>query len=231
MKRLPSQNWSASVLERVPNFTDGKEAGTKAFVSSRSGYYVWKYYDNWETNFNNGALNTSDKPLFKIEEVLLNYAECKWEQGQFGQGIADLTINKLRARASVASMNVAGIDGNFDPKRDQSVDPVLWEIRRERMVELMGEGFGFDDIRRWKKAPWYVNRQAYGMWINKSIISGDLLNLETKIADKSGLTEGYRFLYNDPVKDGRGWMDKYYLFQIPTNEIALNPKLIQNPGY
>lgn len=231
MKRLPSQNWSASVLQHVPNFTDGKEAGTKAFVSCRSGYYVWKYYDNWETNFNNGALNTSDKPLFKIEEVLLNYAECKFEQGQFGQGIADQTINKLRTRASVAPMNVTAIDANFDPARDQSVDPVLWEIRRERMIELMGEGFGFDDVRRWKKAPWYINRQPYGMWIDKSAISGDLLNPDTKYADKSGMVEGYRFLYNDAVKDGKGWLDKYYLYQVPTNEIALNPELTQNPGY
>ena len=27
---------------------------------------------------------------------------------------------------------------------------VLWEIRRERIIELMGEGFGFYDIRRWR---------------------------------------------------------------------------------
>lgn len=29
-------------------------------------------------------------------------------------------------------------------------------------------------------------------------------------------------MYNDPVKAGKGWLDKYYLYQIPTNEIALN---------
>ena len=38
-------------------------------------------------------------------------------------------------------------------------------------------------------------------------------------------------MYNDPVKTGKGWLEKYYLYQIPTNEIALNPNLKQNPGW
>lgn len=231
MKRLPGQNWSASLLPRIPNFSDGKATTTKAYVSCRSGYYVWKYYDQWETNFNNGALNTSDKPIFKIEEILLNYAECMWEQSKFNQGVVDITINKLRSRAGVSPMIVANISANFDPSRDQTVDPVLWEIRRERMVELMGEGFGFDDVRRWKKAAWYINRQDYGMWIPKSEITGSLLNISTGYADNTGMTQGYRYLYNDPVKDGKGWLDKYYLYQVPTSEITLNPALTQNPGW
>lgn len=231
MKRLPAQNWSASLVPRIPNFTDGKAATTKAFVACRSGYYVWKYYDQWELNSNLASLNTSDKPIFKIEEILLNYAECLWEQGGFNQAIADATINKLRTRAGVAPMTVAAIDAGFDPARDQTVDPVLWEIRRERMVELMGEGFGFDDVRRWKKAAWYINKQDYGMWIPKTEISGTLLNMSTGNADNTGMTEGYRFLYGDPVKSSKGWLDKYYLYQVPTNEIALNPELKPNPGW
>ncbi|MFV0606177.1 MAG: RagB/SusD family nutrient uptake outer membrane protein [Niabella sp.] len=231
MKRLPAQNWAASLQARCPNFSDGKASTTKAYNSCRSGYYVWKYYDQWETNFNGGALNTSDKPIFKIEEILLNYAECKWEQGAFDQTVADATINKLRTRAGVASMIVATIGTDFDPARDTEVDPVLWEIRRERMIELMGEGFGFDDVRRWAKAAWYINRQDYGMWIAKTEINGSLLNQTTGYADNTGMTVGYRYLYNDPVKDGKGWLDKYYLYQVPTNEIALNPNLTQNDGY
>lgn len=231
MKRLPTQNWAASLVPKIPNFADGTAGTTKAFVACRSGYYVWKYYDQWETNSNVAALNTADKPIFKIEEVLLNYAECKWEQGQYDQQVADQTINKLRTRAGMAPMIVGAINASFDPSRDQTVDPLLWEIRRERMVELMGEGFGFDDVRRWKKAEWYVNRQDYGMWIKKSDITGFVVNLSTGYADNTGMTEGYRYLYNDPVKDGKGWLEKYYLYQIPTTEISLNPALQQNPGW
>ena len=63
-------------------------------------------------------------------------------------------------------MDVSQVDANFDPNRDPRVDPVLWEIRRERMIELMGEGFGFYDVRRWKVADWYVNKLQYGQWGN-----------------------------------------------------------------
>ena len=70
-------------------------------MTCRSGYYVWKNWDNWETSFNNGNLNTADKPIFKIEEVLLNEAEAKFELGVFDQGVADKTINKLRDRAGI----------------------------------------------------------------------------------------------------------------------------------
>ena len=45
------------------------------------------------------------------------------------------------------------------------------------------------------------------------------------------MTEGYIYLFNDPVKDGKGWLEKYYLYQVPLEEIALNPNLTQNPGW
>ncbi len=233
MKRLPAQNWGASLLAYVPNLQNGIAAqGTNAaaYVACRSGYYVYKNWNQWETNFNQGALNTSDKPIFKIEEVLLNYAECKWEQGQFNQAIADMSINKLRERAGIDPMIVAEIDANFDPKRDTTVDPVLWEIRRERMIELMGEGFGFDDVRRWKKAPWYINRQQLGMWIQQSRVNESLWDENTHLPTRAK-SEGYIYLWADPIVEGKGWLDKYYLYQIPTDEIVLNPALTQNPGY
>ena len=234
MKRLPGQNWGATLLAYIPNLQNGIPAqGTKhqAFVACRSGYYVWKNWDQWETNFNNGALNTADKPIFKIEEVLLNYAECKWEQSAFTQAVADETINKLRRRAGVAAMTVSAIDANFDPKRDPSIDPVLWEIRRERIIELMGEGFGFDDVRRWKVAPWFVNQQQLGMWIQQSKVTESLWDETTHLPVKTK-TAGYIYLWADPKVEGKGWLDKYYLYQIPTSEIVLNPKLKpNNPGW
>ena len=251
MKRLPGQNWSASLVRRVPNLQggaqytiEGKKYGPHAYVASRSGYYVWKNWDNWEENYNNAQVNTADKPVFKIEEVLLNYAEAMFETNQFTQTIADETINKLRKRAGVADMVVAQIDGNFDPKRGKYypkgndngilVDPVLWEIRRERIIELMGEGFGFYDVRRWRMAPWFVNMQQKGMWISKTELSSlTLLNEMTGTSDgaNGSMTEGYIYLFNDPLKEGKGWLEKYYLYQVPLEEIALNPNLTQNPGW
>lgn len=240
MKRLPGQNWSASLVPEIPRL------GTGAFVTCRSGYYVWKNWSNWEQNFNQGNMNTSDKPIFKIEEVLLNDAEAHFELGTFSQDIADKTINKLRERANVAKMEVDEIDDSFDPNRGKyypknntagiSVNPVLWEIRRERIIELMGEGFGFYDIRRWRMAPWFLNKPATGVWMSKEQAKKNnmtLFNPETGYSDgiNGNMTEGNIFLFNDPVKEGKGWLEKYYLYQVPTSEILLNPELIQNPGW
>ena len=227
-KVFPLMNWSASIVLSFPNLST---KSSQQFLSCRGGYYFYKNYNTWDLCSNLGSTNTADKPIFKIEEILLNEAEAQFELGQFSQGIADKTINKLRPRAKVANMVVANIDGNFDPNRDPSVNPVLWEIRRERIIELLGEGFGFYDIRRWKEAPWFVNKQQYGMWATKAQVgTGTLLNTTTKLSDPT-LTESYIYLFNDPIKDGKGWLDKYYLYQIPTNAIQLNPKLTQNPGW
>lgn len=240
MKRLPGQNWSASLVPEIPRL------GTGAFVTCRSGYYVWKNWSQWEKSFNNGAQNTADKPIFKIEEVLLNYAEAMFEAGQFNQPVADITINKLRDRAGVAQMVVADINDSFDPNRGKYypkgndngilVDPVLWEIRRERIIELMGEGFGFYDIRRWRMAPWFLNKTATGLWLSKEKAAAagyTLYNTETGYSDGATGTmkEGYLYLFNDPLKEGKGWLEKYYLYQVPTTEILLNPALEQNPGW
>lgn len=240
MKRLPGQNWSASLVPEIPRL------GTGAFVTCRSGYYVWKNWDNWETSFNNGNLNTADKPIFKIEEVLLNEAEAKFELGSFDQSVADKTINKLRDRAGIAKMVVADIDAGFDPNRGKyypknndagiQVDPVLWEIRRERIIELMGEGFGFYDVRRWRMAPWFLNKPATGIWTTKEMASTNsmtLYNPQTGYSDgtNGSLAEGNIYLFNDPLKEGKGWLEKFYLYQVPTTEILLNPELEQNPGW
>lgn len=172
--------------------------------------------------------------------------EAKFELGNFDQGVADKTINKLRERAGVAKMVVAEIDANFDPNRGKyypknndagvEVDPVLWEIRRERIIELMGEGFGFYDIRRWRMAPWFLNRPATGIWMSKAdALSNNmtLYNPETGYSDGTSgtMSEGYLYLFNDPLKEGKGWLEKYYLYQVPTTEILLNPSLEQNPGW
>ena len=41
--------------------------------------------------------------------------------------------------------------GNPNVSGDYEVSPILWEIRRERRVELVYEGIRFDDLRRWGK--------------------------------------------------------------------------------
>jgi len=79
-----------------------------------------------------------------------------------------MTINKLRNRnikknnagsnlVKLPPMTISGtsvLAGGVeivDPDRDPTVSPLIWEIRRERCVELMFEGFRKNDLKRWNK--------------------------------------------------------------------------------
>ena len=42
------------------------------------------------------------------------------------------------------------------------------------------------------------------------------------------MKEGYSYVEADPVQQGKGWLEKYYLYQVPTNEIVINPNLAPN---
>lgn len=235
-KTLPMLQWAGQILREIPHFRENAYGMGQGFMTSYGGYYVWKYYNTTTPVNSAGSLNSTDFPLFRMGEVMVNYAEAAFELGKFSQQIADATINVLRDRAHVAHMNVAQIDANFDPKRDQTVDPVLWEIRRERRVELMFEGFRNDDLRRWKKGE-YMNKQQLGVYLNKADLEderhrgdeADVADFKLQL-DRAG-NSGRIVFFADPVAVGKGWLDHYYLHPLPSNELLLNKNLEQNLGY
>lgn len=214
-KRLPYLQWAGNVLRTSPHFRKFNEG--QGFVVSQLGYYFYKFYNS--TTDATGFVNTTDAPIFRIEEALLNYAEASYELGEFDQPIADQTINKLRRRVKMPDMVIADIDGSFDLNRDTDIQPVLWEIRRERRVELMGEGFRFNDLRRWKKGN-YLNKQQTGLWVDNTKY-GNALTIA------GGGTEGYVIYNTMPL----GWLDYYYLYPLPADQLVLNSSLVQNTGW
>lgn len=214
-KQLPSRNHAGYILRVSPHFRDFNEGDP--YNVSRTGYKLFKYYNRLH-DIQNRDFN--DAPIFRMGEVLVNYAEAKWELGEFDQSVADMTINKLRERGEVAPMTVSAIGPDFDPTRDPEIDPVLWEIRRERGIELMAEGFRFDDLRRWKKMD-YTDVPKLGRWIKAA-------DVNNRIPIQGGADEGYiQFFTGTPP----AWEDYMYLFPVPSQEIALNPNLEQNTGW
>lgn len=237
--QFPLRTWQPQFLSRVPMIqTSSRSWGP---MRNYGGYYVYMCYNtgNEAAIQAGGTYGVTDFPIFHIEEVMLNYAEVMYELGAFDQSIADQTINKLRARANVAKMVVADINGSFDPDRDPQVNPIAWEIRRERMVELMGEGFGYYDIRRWKRADYYINQRPLGVRVaaaeksdyfgaaSKFITASDVNASASVTSDDVGRV----VCVGDFVKQGKGWQDAYYLNPIPDTQIVLNGNLTQNPGW
>ena len=223
---FPVWSWQPFTIDRMPHIKGA--AGSLAPMSNNTGYYVYMFY-NVETNVIGGAeFSTTDSPIFHIEEVMLNYAEAMYEQGNFDQSVADLTINRLRQRVDMPTMTVSAITEAFDPARDPRVPPVLWEIRRERMVELMGEGFGFHDIRRWKTADWFINPQPLGVRMNEQFRAEMPASMKWMT---TGPDAGRCYKLDAPLSQGKGWKEHYYLYPIPVTQLVLNEQLRQNPGW
>ena len=212
-KTLPDLNWAGKTIKEIPNL---EEAGFNK--SKATGYRIWKHYNQLHSG--RSSADFADAPIFKMSEVLLNYAEAKFEMGEFSQTIADQTINKLRVRADVASMQVSQIDATFDPTSDTDVDPVLFEIRRERAVELMGEGYRRDDLRRWKKMN-YASEVKLGRWINTSDY------VKTYSIQGGGAVGYIKYVHAIPPT----FPEYYYLKPLPSDQTVLNSQLEQNPGW
>lgn len=211
-KNLPDRNWSGRVTGEVPNYNRLVPTQTS------NGYRFWKIWN--EHNYKVSSRDVSDFAIFRMGEVMLNYAEATFEMGQFNQAVASATIDKLRARGGVAPMNLGAINADWDPMRDPSVDPVLWEIRRERAIELMGDGYRTDDLRRWKKMA-YATEVKLGRWEKQS-------DYPIALPIQNDAAEGYIQLVPQTPP---AFPDYYYLYPIPSNEIVLNPQLEQNPGW
>lgn len=177
-----------------------------------TGYNIIKFFSPTAKAFE-PSNSTYGGIVYRYAETLLIYAEAKAELGTITQSDLDQSINLLRDRVGMPHMKleVGFVDPNWT-KWGYTLSPLLQEIRRERRVELGGEGFRNDDLYRWKAAQICDNIETYiGKWD----------------ATKDAYSEVY------PGFTGkRKWDDKLYLRPIPTGELLLNPQLLpQNPGW
>ncbi|MET6997628.1 RagB/SusD family nutrient uptake outer membrane protein [Chitinophaga defluvii] len=194
-----------------------------------TGYTSQKFYTyDLESPTQNAKTWDMITVFFRYGEVLLNYAEAKAELGEFDQAVANITINKLRARASVnmPPLTVSAITTDPDwPDYGYTLLPQIQEIRRERRVELLGEDFRFDDIRRWAAAKLIIGQNFRGAYFEPIMNNGSGKTItkddENYIQPfKTQLPSGYQF---NP--------DKNYLMPFPMNEIVMNLSLTKNPGW
>ena len=236
-----------------------KGTDTKPFNYALSGYSWNKFMDDSKANKPDatwsGSKNITDAPCLRYAEVLLNYAEAAYELhlltgAAFTQADLDKSINLIRARADVnlPALQIVGgqpaINGvTFDdPKRleiEQNADggitdALLWEIRRERRVELCMEGFRLNDLKRWCKLDYLWNGCnpdiRYGSYIRLS----DYPNKAAEVVlEDATATEGY-ILRNTLGQRNRP-IKRNYINPIPSGQITLYKTkgytLSQNPDW
>lgn len=174
--------------------------------------------------------------FFRYTEALLIYAEAKAELGTITQADIDKTINKIRDRVGMIHLNINNITP--DPDWDfPQLSPVINEIRRERRIELAFENQRWDDLARWRAHSVFAGKRPKGIKYIGSNLEGtykDYLGNPTIFVGKNLYVDanGNVDPYQIKFPNGLGFKpERDYLMPIPSDELTLNNKITQNPGW
>lgn len=182
-------------------------------ATANSGYQTHKWAVERQVA---DRYESMDFPVIRYAEVLLNFAEAVYElQGRISDSDLDKSVNLVRQRSNpkMVKLSNALVDNNGLSMRE--------EIRRERTVELVFEGFRIDDLKRWATAPVEMPQTLLGVkWKGTQFES--LWANQSRQLDADGCI----ILY-----DNRQWDDKLYLYPLPSDQMQLNPNIGQNPGW
>jgi hypothetical protein len=185
-------------------------------LGARSAYATKKGFNAEDWTLNNNA--TTDRILIRFGEVLLIYAEAKYElAGSISDADLDLSINKLRTRVGFnVKLTNAFVTASGLNMRE--------EIRRERGIELALEGFRYDDLIRWKTA--------------ETVLPKDLLGAKFIAADWPGTNpstlnlNANQVLVAESATTRKFQANRDYLYPVPLNEISLSSgNVTQNPNW
>lgn len=220
---------------RLLGYSGAPPTGTN-LTTGVAGYGNRKFQAYKYGTYRNANQESANYPIIRLAEIYLIYAEALFERdGAITDGDLNLSINKIRARAGVASLTNSLVSGNGLNMKE--------EIRRERTLELYREGFRYDDLKRWGIAEAELNQSVCGQVVGDTSYS-------TPYKDAAGNpTAAYKpstFIWGEEVvstpkgplrcvvldgKTNRVFSKKNYLWPIPLGQINLNPSLKQNPGY
>lgn len=190
----------------------------------------------------------------RYAEVLLGNIEAKaileeMGSGKVSQQDLDNTINVLRDRVNMGHLTLAAVNSwKGDARyfnRYGDVPALINEIRRERRIEFVGEGFRYDDLRRWRMLGHLINgnvprgakaQQFLDYWGNYSE------DIQVKASDLSIDSNGYLLPggYRSEFQEGgTGYQideNRDYLWSVPKIQINLYKSeadvvLTQNPKW
>lgn len=202
--------------DRRPNIVDGVAV---------TGYQIIKFNED-DVSKNGSAKNENSLPIIRYAEVLLNYAEAKAELGELTDNDWSNTIGELRRRAGIQEK--AGVTSSLPTTLDpylQEVfypnvtDPVIMEIRRERTIELVYEGFREDDLRRWRCGKNYETVPWTGIHV-------PVLNAQFAINDETPLDF---YVTYDAYEDVPSYAQNKYVQILPDDSPEQGLRLDENP--
>ncbi|MGQ1889094.1 RagB/SusD family nutrient uptake outer membrane protein [Thermophagus sp. OGC60D27] len=189
----------------------------------RTGIGVMKFVHPRDT-YENGDINKivpKTEPAIRYADILLMYAEAlneldgtynipSWDGSQTYTISRD--INEMKRGIRPVRIRAGVPDFSTDEYADR--DKLRAKLKRERQIELLGEGQRYYDLRRWKDAPEEEALPVYGC--------NTLMTAEQKD------------LFHTPVV---AWAlqstfsRKMWFWPIAHDELKRNKRLTQNPGW
>lgn len=223
------------------------------FESTMTGYQPIKWLN--VAQWDGSGASFQDLSLFRLGEVLLNFAEAKAELGTLTQADIDRSVKLLRDRVGMPNLNMASANANPDPYQANlyknvsgANTGVILEIRRERRIELVMENsLRWEDLMRWKEghllADPFLGTYFPGIgFYNLDRAGGSEIEIysgakppqtgsayQLPVSDLNGGTKGNILTNKNIAKTFNENRD--YLWPLPINELSLNENLDQNPGW
>jgi hypothetical protein len=199
----------------IINGVDTRESPIENWNGSRTHYYVRKFIDPDPAIVENqSGAQVVPWPFLRYTEVVLNYIEACIETGDEDE--ARLWMNRIRFRAGM-------------PEISESGTALMERYQNERRIELAYEEHRYHDARRWMIAPATLGRGIKSIHISATLKSGQTPNVPYRF-DKTKYDYTYT-VEDNTSNETRTWADKMYFRPIPRDEVNINTKLIQNPGY
>ncbi len=194
----------------------------------RTGIGVMKYVHPDDANDNASGneggwshVRRKAEPAIRYAEVLLIYAEALNElDGSFeipswdGEQTYTVTRDVNEMKRGIQPVRIRAGVPDYTAEEYASKDVFRKKLKRERQIELMGEGHRYYDLRRWKDAPVEETTPIYGC--------------------NALMTEEQRELFHTPVIVSAlptTFSRKMYFWPISHDELKRNKRLTQNPGW
>lgn len=215
-------------------------------VRDVTGYRIRKCYNYDPDQAPSSGLECSyGSIVFRAVEAYLNYMEACYMKNNSLDATAQSYWRAIRERAGVDpdfNKTIAATDLTRENdwatySAGSLVDPTLYNIRRERRSELIGESFRMDDLKRWRALDQVKNYipEGFNLWDeaykleayqedSESLLIEPGTDRSPNVSSRrdSKYLQPYRIIEsNNQVYNGYTWSKANYLTPLPAYEILL----------
>ncbi len=228
-------------IEPYPNILGASKTYPTGYALRKGGTFDRKLCEN--------GLSYNGCIVFRATEALLNYMEAQYElTGDLNSGhildywkiirrAAGFQVNAVDPQVTIDATVMSNEKGDWGSYTAgvQLTDPVLYNIRRERRCEFIGEAMRHMDLARWRSYDQLMNEPAHIEGIHfwntpmqewydaKSLVYDGTANATISSPERSAYLRPHEknLTSGNPYKDGLTWHMAHYLEPLPIRQFLL----------